>query len=433
MRVLIVEDELIIAQDLSQTLRRIGHSVADVVTSGEAALAAVARQPPDLVLMDIRLSGAMDGIEAARQIYSRWGVPVVFLTAHADDQTLREALLAEPWAYLLKPFDERELEVAIAVAAYKHRLERRLQSSERHLRTTLTSIGDGVIVTDPQSRITFVNPVAARLLGVSPEEAIGWPLARVYTLVATNTGLPADSTPPHPDSANVLPAPVTLLTRNGDRLLVEHTVAQITGDDGANEGVVIVFRDVSERQRAINQLQEAKRRLQTNQSLLEQREQALTALGTLAHTLNAARSRQEIYAAIITAGATLLPGYRGSLLIYNPDTDLVHPVGHWGEPLVHRPVPRCSCWGERRWALSLAGDSHVCNFIPNGLLGERMSLPIRQHDEVIGVLSLYHPDPAQSSGYQLAAMIAELASLGCGALAGKHAAKVMNRADPADE
>lgn len=124
-------------------------------------------------------------------------MPVVFLTAHADDQTLREALLAEPWAYLLKPFDERELEVAIAVAAYKHRLERRLQSSERHLRTTLTSIGDGVIVTDPQSRITFVNPVAARLLGISPEEAIGWPLARVYTLVATNTGLPADSTPPH--------------------------------------------------------------------------------------------------------------------------------------------------------------------------------------------------------------------------------------------
>lgn len=432
MRVLIVEDELIIAQDLSQTLRRIGHSVTDVVTSGEAALATVARQPPDLVLMDIRLSGAMDGIEAARQIYSRWGVPVVFLTAHADDQTLREALLAEPWAYLLKPFDERELEVAIAVAAYKHRLERRLQASERHLRTTLTSIGDGVIVTDPQSRITFVNPVAARLLGITPEEAIGWPLARVYTLIATSTGLPADSAPHHPDSANGLPPSVTLLTRNGERLQVEHTVAQITGEDGVNEGVVIVFRDVSERQRAIQQLQEAKRRLQTNQSLLEQRDQAITSLGILAHTLNTARSRQEIYAAIITAGASLLPDYRGSLLMYNPDTELVHPVGHWGEPLVHRPVPRCSCWGERRWALSLASDNHICNFIPNGLLGERMCLPIRQLDEVIGVLSLYHPDPAHNSGYQLAVMITELASLGCSALVGKRAATVNSRVEASE-
>ncbi|WP_298820307.1 response regulator [Chloroflexus sp.] len=414
MRVLIVEDELIIAQDLSQTLRRIGHSVLDVVTSGEAALITVARQQPDLVLMDIRLSGAMDGIEAARQIYSRWGVPVVFLTAHADDQTVREALLAEPWAYLLKPFDERELEVAIAVAAYKHRLECRLQASERHLRTTLTSIGDGVIVTDPQSRITFVNPVAARLLGITPEEAIGWPLSRFYTLIATNTGLPADSVTATTD--NGLPPPVTLLTKNGNRLLVEHTVAQISGDDGANEGVVIVFRDVSERQRVINQLQDAKRQLHTFQSILEQREKAMVTLGTLAHALGEARSPQEVYTAIINAGATLLPGHRGTLLIYNPTTDLVHPVGHWGEPLVHRPVPRCSCWGERRWALSLAGDSHVCHFIPHGLLGERMCLPIRQHGNVIGLLSLYHPDPVNGGSYQTAAVLAELASLGFSAL-----------------
>ncbi len=416
MRVLIVEDELIIAQDLSQTLRRIGHSVTDVVTSGEAALSTVARQPPDLVLMDIRLSGSMDGIEAARQIYSRWGVPVVFLTAHADDQTVREALLAEPWAYLLKPFDERELEVAIAVAAYKHRLERRLQASERHLRTTLTSIGDGVIVTDPQSRITFVNPVAARLLGISAEDAIGWPLARVYTLVATHTGLPADSSTANVTSLNGLPAPVTLLTRNGDRLLVEHTVAPITNDEGVNEGVVIIFRDVSERQQAINQLQESRRHLHGVKAQLEQREQAIVALGKLARALTDARSAQEAYAAIITAGATMLPAYRGTLLIYNPDTDLVHPVGHWGEALVHRPVPRCTCWGERRWALSLAGDSHVCNFIPKGLLGERMCLPIRRRGTVVGVLSLYHPDPAAGGGYQLAVVIAEQASLGLTAL-----------------
>jgi PAS domain S-box-containing protein len=415
MRVLIVEDELIIAQDLSHTLKRIGHSVIDVVTSGEDALRSVERQMPDLVLMDIRLSGSMDGIEAARRIYNRWGIPVVFLTAHADDQTVREALLAEPWAYLLKPFDERELEVAITVAAYKHRLERRLRSSERHLRTTLTSIGDGVIVTDPQSRITFVNPVAARMLGISPEEAIGWPLARVYTLVVTNTGLPADSAANN--AMSDLPMPVTLLTRHGEQLLVEHTVTQITGDDGVNEGVVIVFRNVSERQRAIDQLQEARRQLHQTQLQLDQYRQAITTLGSLAYRLRESRSPQQVYAAVITAGATLLPAYRGTLLIYQRDTDLVHPVGYWGEPLVHRPVPRCSCWGERRWALSMAQDGHVCHFIPNGLLGERMCLPIHQQNETVGVLSLYHPDPSDGGSYQLAAVVADLASLGLSALA----------------
>jgi PAS domain S-box-containing protein len=416
MRVLIVEDELIIAQDLSHTLRRIGHSVIDVVTSGEEALQSVSQHTPDLVLMDIRLSGAVDGIEAARHIHSRWGIPVVFLTAHADDQTVREALLAEPWAYLLKPFDERELEVAIAVAAYKHRLERRLRSSERHLRTTLTSIGDGVIVTDPQSRITFVNPVAARMLGITPDEAIGWPLARVYTLVVTNTGLPTDSTTSN-QTVNGLPAPVTLLTRNGEQLLVEHTITQITADDGTNEGVVIVFRNVSERQRAINQLQEAKRQLHQVQLQLEQQRQSINTLGILARTLREVASLPELYTAIVNAGATLLPDYRGTLLIYNPETDLVHPVGHWGEPLVHRPVRRCTCWGERRWVLSRTHDDHMCHFIPQGLLGERMCLPIQQQHTVVGLLSLYHQQPDNGNGYQVAVALSDLASLGLSAFA----------------
>ncbi|RMD76251.1 MAG: histidine kinase, partial [Chloroflexi bacterium] len=127
--------------------------------------------------------------------------------------------------------------------------------------------------------------------------------------------------------------------------------------------------------------------------------------------------RQALYAAIITAGTQLLPNYRGTLLIYNPGTDLVEAVGHWGEPLVHHPVPRCTCWGERFWSLNLAGGTHACHFLPKGLLGERMCLPIHQRNEVIGLLSLYHPDPSNGSGYQLAVALAEVASLGFDALA----------------
>lgn len=125
--ILIVEDERIVALDLQYQLRRLGYTVSDVASSGEQALRIAEEAQPDVVLMDIRLGGALDGVEAAEELRTFFEVPVVFLTAYADDRTLERAKATEPFGYLLKPFEERELQVAIEIALYRHAMERQLR------------------------------------------------------------------------------------------------------------------------------------------------------------------------------------------------------------------------------------------------------------------------------------------------------------------
>jgi signal transduction histidine kinase/AmiR/NasT family two-component response regulator len=139
-RILIVEDEGIVAKDLQISLRSLGYTVCGVAVSGPEAVAKAESLRPDLLLMDIRLRGEMDGIEAARRIRARMDAPIVFLTAYADADTLRRAASIGPYAYVLKPFDERELQVTIIMAMCKHRafaeLDRRVQErTEALLRT----------------------------------------------------------------------------------------------------------------------------------------------------------------------------------------------------------------------------------------------------------------------------------------------------------
>jgi PAS domain S-box-containing protein len=122
-RILIVEDEVVVAIDVESRLRALGFEVTGRVATGAAGIQEACERRPDLVLMDIRLKGGMDGIEAANEIRTRTGLPVVFLTAHADDRTVERAKLSEPFGYLLKPFQDRELKTAIEIALYRQRTE----------------------------------------------------------------------------------------------------------------------------------------------------------------------------------------------------------------------------------------------------------------------------------------------------------------------
>ena len=126
-RILIVEDEAVVAMDIESRLRFLGYEVAGLETSGEHAVARAAETRPDLVLMDIGLQGEMDGITAARLLHDRWRLPVVFLSAYAEDATLEQAKLAEPFGYLLKPFEDRELKTTLEMALYKHQAEEKIR------------------------------------------------------------------------------------------------------------------------------------------------------------------------------------------------------------------------------------------------------------------------------------------------------------------
>jgi len=133
-RILIVEDGPAVARDLAQRLTRMGFEIAGVVPSGEEAIVVATQERPDLVMMDIRLAGAMDGITAADHIRTSLQVPVVFLTAHADDATLRAASVTEAFGYIIKPAQDRELRIVIEMALYKHAADQQRQRLEQQLR-----------------------------------------------------------------------------------------------------------------------------------------------------------------------------------------------------------------------------------------------------------------------------------------------------------
>lgn len=147
--ILIVEDEGVIALDIRHTLERLGYRVCGVAARGGEAIEKARSLRPGLVLMDVHLQGAVDGIEAAAEIQRRLRIPVIYLTAYADAATVARARLTEPFGYVLKPFEEKELHVAIEMALYRHEMDRRLEESERWLAATLKSIGESVIAPPP--------------------------------------------------------------------------------------------------------------------------------------------------------------------------------------------------------------------------------------------------------------------------------------------
>ncbi len=130
--IIVVDDERIVALDIGNTLRRLGYKTPALAASGEEAIALAERLKPELILMDIKLKGPMDGIAAAHDIYTRFNIPVVFLTAFSDEKTLSRAMTSEAFGYLIKPFEERELHSTIEIALYKHRTERRLLADKRN-------------------------------------------------------------------------------------------------------------------------------------------------------------------------------------------------------------------------------------------------------------------------------------------------------------
>jgi PAS domain S-box-containing protein len=252
-RILIVEDDRVVARDIAQQMLRCGHSVTGCVATGEEALALAARDKPSLVLMDIRLEGALDGIDAARQLRAVHDVPVVFLTAYADEDTVRRATLTEPFGYVLKPFDDLQLRTVVDMALYKHDAERRMRESEQRYAVTLASIGDGVIATDTDGCITLMNPVAGKLTGWSCEAAAGRPLADVLSLVDEETGIPVaiSVTSALLTGGNVLfPARTQLVDRGGRVTPVESRSSPIVSDSGSVRGMVFAIRDATESRRA---------------------------------------------------------------------------------------------------------------------------------------------------------------------------------------
>jgi PAS domain S-box-containing protein len=203
-RILIVEDENIVALDIEMRLTGLGYQVVGAVATGEDAVSYALEMQPDLILMDIHLRGDIDGVEAARQIQTQRHIPVVFLTAYADDTTFQRAVVTEPFGYLLKPLDEKELQMSLEIALYRHRTEKKLRevSAENErlhkeaqllaaeleqrvaVRTTqlaqahdrlqliLNSVDEAVYFMDANQSILYMNPAAEQITGYTSDQAL---------------------------------------------------------------------------------------------------------------------------------------------------------------------------------------------------------------------------------------------------------------------
>lgn len=262
-RIMVVEDEHLVAEDLRDLLEHLGYEVAAVAHTPDEALDGAERTRPDLVLMDINLGADMDGIQIARKLNTRMSLPIVYLTAQSDAQTLTRAQSTGPLGYLLKPFNEHKLHSTIETALNKHRADRKLRESEQWLFTTLQSIGDALIATDAAGTVLIMNPVAEALTGWAQDEALGLSLGQIYR-VADGGGSPAHTNPAIRairEGARVTPSQnAKLLARDGRVIPIDETAAPIRDAGDKIIGAVLIFRDVTERKQGEEALRRSEHR-----------------------------------------------------------------------------------------------------------------------------------------------------------------------------
>lgn len=282
-RIMIVEDESLVAEDLQSCLARSGYEVVGIADTFDDAKHLAEQERPDLALLDIRLKGPRDGIELANELRRR-NIGFVYLTSHGDEGTLARAEVTEPLGYVLKPFGAREMVPVLRTAMYRHAADIRLRGLEHWLQTTLRSIGDAVVVTDADGRVTYLNPVAEILLQCNLRQASGQPASQVMPILdGRGTLVPCVAMRAMDSAAIVHVDPGAELVRaDGSRVPIDDSAAPVRDADGRITGAVVVVRDATQRRLLEQQRREAERRMQEAEKL-----QSLGVLaGGLAHDLN---------------------------------------------------------------------------------------------------------------------------------------------------
>ncbi len=276
-RIVVVEDEAIVALDLKGKLEGFGYEVCRVVDTGEDAMRAAEELRPDLVLMDIRLAGPVDGVEAAAWIGEQLRIPVIFLTAHSDDTTLLRAKAAEPADYMLKPVGEQELHVKLDMALYKHEMDKVLREGEARYAAVIQQCGEGIFLVDVDGgRVLEANPALQRMLGYGPGEIEEMTLYEIFTR-------PREAIDQEFDSLRERRTAVyeEEQFRRSDGSVVEVEANACLISYGESEALCLVVRDVTARKRAEVALQAAEEELQ-RQRAVSVRMDRLRALGEIA-------------------------------------------------------------------------------------------------------------------------------------------------------
>ena len=243
--IFIVEDEIITARSLAKNIRKFGYQVAGIATSGSQALTEILQVKPDLVLMDILLEkNDLDGITTAQEIQSQINVPVIYLTAHCDRETLDRAKITTPFGYILKPYNQKDLQISIEFALHKHQQEIQLAQREKLLSIILNATQDGVVATNQTSNIIYMNPAAQELTGWDLKEAYNQQVHEVLEIIDERTQQPIT----HPvkqvleqGKVSYLDDYAVLLQKDGESTLIGNSTSPILDKSNQIVGAVLLI------------------------------------------------------------------------------------------------------------------------------------------------------------------------------------------------
>jgi PAS domain S-box-containing protein len=304
-RILIVEDELIVAHSIQMRLEHYGYDVVGLANSGDEAISSLEQTAPELILMDIRLSGALDGIRAAEQIRKLWDIPIIFLTAYSDDETLARAKITEPFGYIIKPFETRELVNNIEIALYRKAMADQLTASESRFHALFDNAVTGILLVDPDGSLAEVNQTLLDMIGCTRKQAKlpESPLSELVTLdeqarAASREGRPASDK-----------TEVEIETTEGRSRLFSVTSAKIPKGPNSSPFTALFVEDITELrnyERDLQERQQALRMLFINEEAIREQErtrlsrdihdvlgQMLTALKMDLHWLNSHTESQK--------------------------------------------------------------------------------------------------------------------------------------------
>lgn len=267
--ILIVEHDTSVAQELKVQLEELGYKVVGIVSSSAEAIEKTVKLSPHVVLMNTRLRGATDGLQTGSLIRDSQGIPIIYVLDYGSQATIRRVGATGPFGYIFRPFDQKQIFATVETALIRHQLESKLQQSRQWLNTTLTSIGDGVLATDEQGLVRFINPGAMKHTGLGYAEAIGKPLAEVFALLDETSRQPINVLEVH--NYSLRPAFQSgfaglLLSRNGAPVPVEVNITSIEDGKGKVYGMVLIFRDVTQQREA---MQEIKRQANRAEALVQ--------------------------------------------------------------------------------------------------------------------------------------------------------------------
>ncbi|MBN1799445.1 MAG: SpoIIE family protein phosphatase [Spirochaetales bacterium] len=254
--IMVVEDEGLVAMELKEELKSMGYHVSYTADSGEDALKNLLTAKPDLVLMDIQLKGAIDGIQTAQQIFSEYHIPIVYLTAYSDEKTLSRARESEPYGFLIKPFSERTLYTTIEMALSKAEKERNVRHNWEWYSHVVKCMGEAVIVTDEHGTIRLLNPEAERLTGWTYAEASCKDFNEVfplYDIVDQEHPFTLPFAKVLSEGELVFYNRFELTMKQGERLPVNITLSPLVNEQQKIIGIIITIgdRSVEEKSQAV--------------------------------------------------------------------------------------------------------------------------------------------------------------------------------------